>query len=104
MCQQRTSRLIEMLHRRQLNLPTVPHDGETQSDRLNSERNQPKLVPKKRSAKLSAWNKGIALEHKDAFTPDQVKRIRQVLARRGGLGLGELALFSVVAGLSNCLS
>jgi hypothetical protein len=34
-----------MLHRsRKLNLPTIPHDGETQSDGLDSWRNQLKLV------------------------------------------------------------
>jgi site-specific recombinase XerD len=52
-------------------------------------------MAKKRAAKWSAWNKGIELGQKDAFTPDQVKRIRQVLARRGGRGLRDLALFSV---------
>jgi len=52
-------------------------------------------MAKKRAAKWSAWNKGIELGQKDAFTPDQVKRIRQVLARRGGQGLRDLALFSV---------
>ena len=52
-------------------------------------------MAKKRAAKWSAWNKGIELGQKDAFTPDQVKRIRQVLARRGGRGQRDLALFSV---------
>jgi site-specific recombinase XerD len=52
-------------------------------------------MAKKRSAKRRAWNKGIALGQKDAFTPDQVKRIRRVLARRGDSGLRDLALFSV---------
>jgi hypothetical protein len=61
-------------------------------------------MAKKRSVKWRTWNKGVALGQKDAFTPDQVKRIRQVLARRGGGGHREPALFSVVAGLSNCLS
>src|SRR5271166_4157946 len=40
-------------------------------------------MAKKRAAKSRAWNKGIKLGQKDAFTPDQAKRIRQVLARRG---------------------
>jgi integrase len=41
------------------------------------------------------WNKGIEVGPKDAFTPDQVKRIRQTLARRGAAGLRDQALFSV---------
>jgi integrase len=52
-------------------------------------------MAKKLATKWKAWNKGIELGQKDAFTPDQVKRIRQVLARRGGRGLRDLALFSV---------
>ena len=52
-------------------------------------------MAKKRTAKRRVWNKGIELGQKDAFTPDQVKRIRQVLARRGGRGLRDLVLFSV---------
>jgi integrase len=47
------------------------------------------------AGKLRAWNKGIELGRKDAFTPDQVKRIRNALARRGDQGLRDLALFSV---------
>ena len=50
---------------------------------------------KKRAAKWRAWNKGIELGQKDAFTPEQAKRIRQVLARREVPGLRDLALFSV---------
>ena len=52
-------------------------------------------MAKKRAAKWRAWNKGIELGQKDAFTPDQAKRIRQVLTRRGDQGLRDLALFSV---------
>ena len=52
-------------------------------------------MAKRRAAKQRAWNKGIELGQKDAFTPDQVKRIRNALARRGGQGLRDLALFSV---------
>ena len=52
-------------------------------------------MAKKRAAKRRVWNKGIELGQKDAFTPAQVKRIRQVLARRGGRGLRDLVLFSV---------
>jgi site-specific recombinase XerD len=52
-------------------------------------------MAKKRATKRRAWNKGIELGQKDALTPDQVKRIRKVLARRGDQGLRDLALFSV---------
>ena len=52
-------------------------------------------MAKKRAAKWRPWNKGIELGQKDAFTPDQVKQIRNVLARREGRGLRDLALFSV---------
>jgi site-specific recombinase XerD len=52
-------------------------------------------MAEKRPAKRRAWNKGIELGQKDAFTPDQVKRIRQLLPRRGGRGLRDLALFSL---------
>jgi site-specific recombinase XerD len=52
-------------------------------------------MAKRRAAKRRAWNKGIELGQKDAFTPEQVKRIRKVLARRGDQGLRDLALFSV---------
>jgi hypothetical protein len=34
-------------------------------------------MAKKRSVKWRTWNKGVALGQKDAFTPEQVKRIRQ---------------------------
>ena len=47
------------------------------------------------AAKRRAWNKGLEFGQKDAFTPAQVKRIRQVLADRGVRGLRDLALFSV---------
>ena len=52
-------------------------------------------MAKKRIVKKPAWNKGLEVGQKDAFTPAQVKRIRQVLADRGVPGLRELALFSV---------
>jgi integrase len=52
-------------------------------------------MAKKRSVKMRAWNKGFEVGQKDAFTPAQVKRIRQVLANRGVPGLRDLALFSV---------
>ena len=52
-------------------------------------------LKKKRAAKRRAWNKGLEVGQKDAFTPAQVKRIRQVIADRGRPGLRDLALFSV---------
>src|ERR1700687_5245159 len=52
-------------------------------------------LKKKRKAKRRAWNKGLKVGQQDAFTPAQVKRIRQVLADRGVRELRDLALFSV---------
>ena len=52
-------------------------------------------MAKKRIVKKRAWNKGLEIGQKDAFTPAQVKRIRQLLADRGVQGLRDLALFSV---------
>jgi integrase len=52
-------------------------------------------LKKNRAAKWRAWNKGLEIGQRDAFTPAQVKRIRQVLAGRGVPGLRDLALFSV---------
>ena len=52
-------------------------------------------MAKKRIVKKPAWNKGLEVGQKDALTPAQVKRIRQVLADRGVRGLRDLALFSV---------
>ena len=52
-------------------------------------------LKKKATAKWRAWNKGLEVGQKGAFTPAQVKRIRQVLADRGVPGLRDLALFSV---------
>lgn len=43
-------------------------------------------MARKSAAQRRAWNKGIELGQNDAFTPDQVKRIREVLARRGDQG------------------
>src|ERR1700731_4886301 len=51
-------------------------------------------LKKKRPAKWT-WNKGLEVGQKDAFTPAQVKRIRQVLTDHGIPGLRNLALFSV---------
>src|ERR1700738_3443071 len=54
-----------------------------------------KAMAKKRIVKKPAWNKGLEVGQKDAFTPAQVKRIRQVLADRGVPRLRDLDLFSV---------
>src|SRR6516165_11569325 len=50
---------------------------------------------KKRGVKRRPWNKGREVGKKGALTPDQVKRIRQVLVARGAPGLRDLALFQV---------
>src|SRR5258707_10857304 len=52
-------------------------------------------LKKKAAGKRPAWNKGVEVGKRDAFTPAQVKRIRGVLADRGVSGLRDLALFSV---------
>jgi integrase len=44
--------------------------------------------------KRQAWNKGLEVGKRDGFTPDQVKRIRGLLADRGVRGFRDLALFS----------
>jgi len=49
---------------------------------------------KKISAKRQVWNKGLEVGKRDGFTPNQVKRIRGLLADRGAPGLRDLALFS----------
>jgi integrase len=51
-------------------------------------------MAKKRVRKRRAWNKGREVGKRDGFTPDQVKRIRRLLADRGVRGLRDLALFS----------
>ena len=58
------------------------------------------MAPKKKHknngmARRRAWNKGLEVGKKDAFTPDQMKRIRALLAKRGVSGLRDLALFSM---------
>ena len=78
----------------------MPHCSETGVAKGRSmvnltQSSEQKLMAKKRATKSRAWNKGLVLGQKDAFTPDQVKRIRKVLARRGSGGLRDLALFSV---------
>jgi integrase/recombinase XerD len=47
------------------------------------------------AAKRRAWNKGVEVGKRDAFTPAQVKLIRDLLADRGVSGLRDLTLFSV---------
>jgi integrase len=55
----------------------------------------PKKARKKKiAAKRQAWNKGLELGKRDAFTPDQVRRIRGLLLKRGVSGLRDMALFS----------
>src|SRR6516225_11948647 len=46
------------------------------------------------AARRQPWNKGTKVGKRNAFTPDQVKRIRGVLVKRNASGLGDLALFS----------
>ena len=48
---------------------------------------------RKQRVKRRPWNKGREVGKKGAFTPAQVKRIRQVLLARGVPGLRDLALF-----------
>src|SRR3974377_870431 len=52
-------------------------------------------MARKQRAKRRPWNKGREVGKKGAFTPAQVKRIRQVLVTRGVPGLRDLALFQV---------
>src|SRR6478735_3491926 len=54
-----------------------------------TKRRSEKPWPKRR-----VWNKGLEVGKRDGFTPDQVKRIRGLLADRGVPGLRDLALFS----------
>src|SRR5260370_32884693 len=49
---------------------------------------------RKRARKRQVWNKGLEVGKRDGFTPDQVKRIRGLIADRGVRGLRDLALFS----------
>ena len=58
------------------------------------------MAPKKKHkqnamARRRAWNKGLEVGNKDAFTPDRVKRIRGLLAKRDISGIRDLALFSM---------
>ena len=86
-------------------LPTLPNDardGESHSRSASMSRamgrnqtSERKAMAKKRAPKRRAWNKGLEVGKRDGFTPDQVKRIRGLLADRGVPGLRDLALFSV---------
>src|SRR5437899_8976514 len=70
-------------------IPTIGGSGLIQS------RERKLMAPKKKIlAKRQAWNKGLAVGKRDAFTPAEVKRIRGLLADRGVPGLRDLALFS----------
>src|SRR6266550_549312 len=85
-------------------LPTLPNDardGESHSRSASMSRamgrnqaSERKGMAKKRAPKRRAWNKGLEVGKRDGFTPDQVKRIRGLLANRGVPGLRDLALFS----------
>ena len=47
----------------------------------------------KQARKRRAWNTGLKLGQRDALTPDEVKRIRRVLANRSVSGHRDLTLF-----------
>jgi integrase len=53
-----------------------------------------KARKKSAAARRQPWNQGRKVGKRNAFTPDQVKRIRGVLVKRNASGLGDLALFS----------
>ena len=54
------------------------------------------MAPRKKvAAKNQAWNKGLKVGKRDGFTPDQVRRIRRLLADRGDPSLRDLTLFSL---------
>src|SRR6266576_3967275 len=53
------------------------------------------VLKKNRATKRRAWNKGLEVGQKDAFTPAQVQKIRRVLAARGTRGLRKIVLFSM---------
>ena len=52
--------------------------------------------PRKKSgaARRQPWNQGLKVGKRNAFTPDEVTRIRGVLVKRNASGRGDLALFS----------
>src|SRR5258705_13253927 len=53
------------------------------------------MASKKKRSTKRAWNKGLEVGQKDAFTPAQVQQIRRALADRGARGLRDLVLFSM---------
>jgi integrase len=53
------------------------------------------MVKRRGAKRRRPWNKGREVRKKAAFTPAQVKRIRQVLVARGAPGLRDLTLFQV---------
>src|SRR5271169_4230876 len=62
---------------------------------LNHWQERNSMAPKRNIlAKRQPWNKGLKVGQSDGLAPDQVKRIRGVLADRGIPGLRDLALFS----------
>ena len=61
-------------------LPTVCPMSRAMGRNQTSER---KAMAKKRAPKRRAWNKGLEVGKRDGFMPDQVKRIRGLLAARG---------------------
>jgi integrase len=62
---------------------------------LNQWQERKSMAPKRKIlAKRQPWNKGLKVGKRDGFAPDQVKRIRGLLADRGVPGLRDLALFS----------
>ena len=86
-------------------LPTLPNDARDDESSYQAAsmpramgRNQTvgvkSAMAKKRARKRQVWNKGLEVGKRDGFTPDQVKRIRGLLAGRGVPGLRDLALFS----------
>ena len=76
------------------NLPKDAYDGESymvsisRAIGIEPAERKAMALKKKATAKWRAWNKGLEVGQKGAFTPAQVKRIRQVLADRGIPGLG----------------
>jgi integrase len=53
------------------------------------------VLKQKRATKRRAWNKGLEVGQKRAFTPAQVQKIRRVLIDRGENGLRDMVLFSM---------
>src|SRR6202048_3036182 len=81
------------------NLPNEARNAMPMSNHLDASgyehkrTSERKAMAKKQVRKRQAWNKGLEVGKRDGFTPDQVKRIRKLLADRGVRGLRALALF-----------